>query len=463
MDKLVASKAQTVRVASFAAACLLLGFIVCGTLFSAVALGITGAVCAWYFFALGRSIAIVETVSIIAALQWLLGPALAYHLGWGDQKYHMYVTEDVYFGFVIPAYLLLVFGLLISAPRVDLEKFRAFVIRHRQLDRRLAVGLFGFGVACTFIGDSSGSAFGFALYLIGQLKFVAVIYLIIFRSRWRWLAAAAAFLMELTISAEIGMFHNILLWGALVLSFLCLDLRLKAPAKAAILIASVLAISALQDVKQDYRLLLREHPESAGVATLADLTLKDALSGVDKAAVNSRINEGWIISAVMQHMPTYLPYQGGSTIMAAVRDSLLPRALFDKTAVDQSAKFRLFTGLPVAAGTTFGISILGEAWANFGVWGALFMGALGLFYGAVLRAMINIAKTEPTMVLWTPLLFLQAIKAETELTIVLNHLVKTFILIVVLYFALKPIFAAGVARRAQPRRASRAVSTGETR
>jgi hypothetical protein len=106
--------------------------------------------------------------------------------------------------------------------------------------------------------------------------------------------------------------------------------------------------------------------------------------------------------------------------------------------------------------------VLGEAWANFGPWGALFMGAVGLFYGAMLRAMVKVAATEPTMVLWTPLLFLQAIKAETELTIVLNHLVKTFILIVLLYFALKPIFVAGATRRAQLRRSSRAVSTGET-
>jgi hypothetical protein len=463
MREVVASKAQGIRIASFGVVCLLLGLIVCGTLFSAVALGIAGAVCAWYFLSLGRSIAIIETVSLIAALQWLLGPALAYHLGWGIQKYHMYVPEQTYFGFVIPAYLLLVFGLLASAPYVDLEKFRVFVVRHRQLDRRLAVGLFALGIACTFVGDASGSVFGFVLYLVGQLKFVAVIYLIVFRSRWRWIAAAAAFLIELTISAEIGMFHNMLLWGALVLSFLCLDLGLKAPAKAAILVASVLAVSGLQDVKQDYRLLLREHPDAAGVATLADLTVKDALSGIDKAAVNSRINEGWIISAVMQHVPAYLPYQGGSTILAAVRDSLLPRALFAKAAVDQSAKFRLFTGLPVASGTTFGVSILGEAWANFGVWGALFMGALGLFYGAVLRAMVNIARTEPTIVLWTPLLFLQAIKAETELTIVLNHLVKTFILILVLYFALKPLFVLGVGGRAPPRRSARPLRAPEPR
>jgi hypothetical protein len=136
--------------------------------------------------------------------------------------------------------------------------------------------------------------------------------------------------------------------------------------------------------------------------------------------------------------------------------------LIAKAAVDQSAKFHLFTGLPVSPGTTFGISVLGEAWANFGAWGALFMGVVGLFYGVVLRAMVKVAASEPTIVLWTPLLFLQAIKAETELTIVLNHLVKTFILIVLLYFALKPIFAAGIVRPVQRRRSPRPLSTGET-
>jgi hypothetical protein len=454
----LASRAQAVHVGAFAGLCFVGGLILCGTLLSAVALGVTGAVCAWYFLGLGRSIAIIETVALIAALQWLLGPALAYHLGWGVQKYHMYVTEGAYFGFVIPAYLLLLIGLVAAAPRVDLDRFRAFVMRRHQLDRRLALALFGIGVAASFVGDSAGSILGFVLYLMGQLKFVGVIYLIVFKSRWRWIAALAAFLLELSISAEAGMFHNILLWGALVLSFLCQDLRLKSPAKAAILLGSVLAISALQNVKADYRTLIEEHPDQAGIASLVSLAAKDSLSGVDQAAINSRINEGWIISAVMQHVPAYLPYQGGRTVWAAVGDSLVPRALVSKAAVDQSAKFHLFTGLPVALGTTFGVSILGEAWANFGPWGALFMGVVGLFYGLILRAMIAVGKTEPTIVLWTPLLFLQAIKAETELAIVLNHLVKSFIFIVALYFTLKPMLQASLRSRGAPRRPGRRLS-----
>lgn len=150
--------------------------------------------------------------------------------------------------------------------------------------------------------------------------------------------------------------------------------------------------------------------------------------------LNARLNQGWIISAAMNHVPAVRDFENGETIIRAFQDSLLPRFLFEKRTINVSDGFEKYTGLRVSSDTSFGISVAGEAWVNFGYYGIIFMGFFGLFYASIMRTIVIIARRFPTVIFWIPLIFLQATKAETETVVVLNHIVKSGVLVAMFYF-----------------------------
>ena len=63
----------------------------------------------------------------------------------------------------------------------------------------------------------------------------------------------------------------------------------------------------------------------------------------------------------------------------------------------------------------------------------------GVVISLIMRYISVISRSHPTVVLWTPLIFLQMVKAETELVVVLNHGVKTAIAITLFYFVSRNI------------------------
>ena len=85
-----------------------------------------------------------------------------------------------------------------------------------------------------------------------------------------------------------------------------------------------------------------------------------------------------------------------------------------------------------------GISLLGEAYVNFGVRGAwVFMFVFGLISSFVIRQFFLLASTYPTIWLWFPLILLHFVKAETELLVQLNFIVKSIIMVYAFVWANK--------------------------
>jgi hypothetical protein len=82
-----------------------------------------------------------------------------------------------------------------------------------------------------------------------------------------------------------------------------------------------------------------------------------------------------------------------------------------------------------------GLSLLGEAYANFGPRLSLF---LMFFLGAGLAfchgLFLTFSLRHPTFYFWIPLIFCQTIKAETDLVTVLNYVAKAPVVAVGLYW-----------------------------
>jgi hypothetical protein len=283
----------------------------------------------------------------------------------------------------------------------------------------------------------------FLLFMAVQVQFIAVAYLFATRHKYRWPVATAVILVSLVSSAQTGLFHNIILWSALLFSFANLELRIGRPGRYAIIGGGFVILALVQQVKGDFRQIIYNGYNGSRITLLAEMLIEPGKYQVhdpmtsELAAVNARFNQGWVISAVLNYVPSVRDFDRGESVTNAISDSILPRVLSGKRAVLVSDAFRKYTGLPVAKGTSIGISVLGEAWANFGYWGIPFMFVWGLTMSGVLALVARLAQAYPTLPLWAPLIFLQAVKAETELVVVLNHIAKASIFVALMYIGLR--------------------------
>ena len=401
----------------------------------------------WYIESLGRGSAILQIMMVIASFQWLLGPIIAYHFGGETYKYRMYVDEETYMNFAVPAVIALLAGLRIIPAKVDLLAI-AEQIKIDDLGDRYIYLLIFVGLASDLLVPYFPSSLLFVGYILSQFKFIGLLYFILLEHRHRWLFTFGVFFLSLISSAELGLFHGLILWSALIFSYICIALKLSRSKKLIILLTGMVMLVALQVVKADYRELIASgrYDSEEKVSLLMDMllgtvgALREESSEVSLGELNARMNQGWIISAVMKNIHKDGDFIEGETVIAAFRDSFLPRFLSEKRVVRVSDNFLRFTGLKLNRTTSMGISILGEAYVNFGVFGGvIFMFFWGVFIALVMKFIVDLSQTNPTIVLWIPLVFLQMVKAETELVVVINHGVKTTIAILVFFWVTKKL------------------------
>ncbi len=359
---------------------------------SALGVGVFAYSLISYVLALGNDLAIIPVISMVASAQWLVGPYLAYHFGGVTDKFYMYVDEEDYMNFVFPSLLLFIVGMQLLAKRIDCSALGEYLRSKYPIREKTIYILIGVGLFSGLIESHIPGAIYFVFFLLSQVKYIGVIYAIIYRMPRRWLLCGVVYLFGIAQAAAEGLFHDIILWSTLGVSFIFLELRLKTGTKLAIIVLGIAMLTTVQSIKSNYREIIEQHPEAAGVGTLTALMMGSDLSHLTGnqstqsfGNLNARLNQGWIISAIMAYVPDYLPFENGTTVFEAFRDSLLPRFLFEKREVLASDAFRRYTGLPVGEHTTFGISVVGEAWVNFGYYGILFMFLFGLFYGYFIR------------------------------------------------------------------------------
>ena len=408
----------------------------------AIGLGLFGYSFVWFVDATGREIAIAPVVSLIATAQWIVGPYFAYYQDAVTLKYRMYVDEETYLLFVVPSLFLFVFFMRAISPVIEISQVRNFILNTTVLNSRNIYYIFLIGVASQFLATDASPSLKFILFLTSQFTFIASIYMLVLKMQFRWICISISFILLFMLSIEYSVFHVLLLWSALIASYICSDLRIGFLSKLSIFLLGILLVVHLQAAKAEYRLRVLQDPANANLSTLVDTMIENSFlqnsefdyQQSESARLNARLNQGWIISAVMAYVPNAREFEEGSTIVDAVADSLLPRFLHDKKSVSVSENFERYTGLRVSDNTSFGISVIGESWVNFGYYGIVFMGFFGAFYASILRTAVTISRKFSTAIFWIPLIFLQATKAETETVVVLNHIVKSGALVAMFYF-----------------------------
>ena len=375
---------------------------------------------------LDQGVPLLQLTSVIAVLQWLIGPHLNYSSNMTFGRYSMSVPEHVYFQFAIPATAFFI-ALMLSVGASVKQRNLLQVVERRNF---FAIGVLLniVAIGATIAAGRVGGGLQFFLFLVSQMRYVGAIYFLFSLSPLRLLFAAGSCVTLLSSSLGSGMFHDMILWLAILFCYWFAQRKWVFSVKLVVLSAAALALFSIQVIKQEYRLELKKGQDPSIVRMVFDYVTPGgkAWETSTLSLAITRLNQGWIISAIMKHVPENEPFAEGETVKEALLASIAPRFLWaDKKIAGGRENFRRFTGLQIADSTSMGISPLGEAYANYGVTGGigfmvLFGGLFALFYYGTLRY----ALSHPTFLFWIPLIFYQAMKAETELSVILNQLTK---------------------------------------
>ena len=379
---------------------------------------------------------------LIAGVQWIISPIVAYHST--KVLYPMAVSETEYLVKTLALYIPFIIGLLWVVPYnrfcIDKDSMIEFCCNHRRFIKALIV--IGF-IASIF--PFNIPSLGFLLKLADGLFYVGVIMLCF--SYPRRAVTISVFFMSYLLAHSImgGMFHDLMVWGIFVLFVLFYLKEYKTKMRLVILFCLFIGISTLQAIKPVYRYYTWKGTYQGNkIELFTELfvhSLTGDLSAMEAGDINGRLNQGWIISRIYKRIPEEHPYLEGKTIWEGIESSLVPRMLSPnkKGAGKESIRdFTTFTGYKLNSKTSMGLSLLGEAYGNFGLlFGAIFMLLWGCFIGKLVSWIQKLSRKVPYWFFFLPLICFNLIKAEINFVSVLNWTVKAFLFTFIIIYIMQ--------------------------
>lgn len=395
------------------------------------------------FYSIGHIIPVRYLLGSFMCLQMFIGPTLAYN---GLDKFQrgymkMQIPYQDYFAYVLPAVILFIIGLHIRAGMmegeyVDEEKVKKFVNKNPQLPY-IFVGIgFVASVAATFFR----SELGFIFYLLSGFKFIGTFMIILGSRNVKPIVLVAVYGSVIATSLSRAMFHDLLTWVIFLGSVFAIKYKPRLEVKAIFAGAFVLLAVFIQMIKGDYRQATWKEGEEGGIEalqkTIEEGQEKKGIINMEKLAVsNVRINQGYIVTNIMKHVPAKEPHANGQELMVIMEAAILPRIIApNKLNAGDREFFMKYSGMRIARGTSMGLSSVGDGYINFGtIGGAIFMFFYGMFFSEVLRLYKRFSKDFSILILFTPLVFYYPIRPDCELQTILGHLFKASFLIIFIF------------------------------
>ncbi len=392
------------------------------------------------FNSIGFLIPVRYLFGAFMCLQMLLGPVLAYNGLDQFQKgyYKMQVPEAEYFAYVLPAVICFIIGLHIRSANLQGEyinqrRITEFTNEHPTIPYIFIIVGFTASIVSTFVS----SDIGFMFYLLGSFKFIGLFMIILSNKGMKPLHLALVYGSIIISSINQGMFHDLLTWLIFLGAVFAIKYKPSINIKLIFAISFIALAITIQQVKGDYREATWKNGEEAGVdameKVLRDKQEKKTLFSYDNlVASNIRINQGAIITNIMRNIPAKLPYSNGEEMMQIIEAAVLPRILApNKLNAGDRELFMKYSGMRIAQGTSMGLSSVGDAYINFGIFGgSVFMFVLGFLYSELLKAFYRYSKTYPILLLFISLVVYYPIRPDCELQTILGHMVKSCFLLI---------------------------------
>ncbi len=392
------------------------------------------------FFSLNYVIPIRYLTGSLMTVQMLVGPVFAYN-GINEIqyfKYRMQVPENEYYAYAIPACVLFILGLhILSRLRgeiVNVTNVQAFVKKNPNL----MYWFIGVGFVASIFTSNIVTTFGFVFYLIAGFKYIGTFLVILGVKKLKIWPIVLVFGGILLSSLSSTMFHDLITWVVFLAAVMCIKFKPSIWIKTILATVFLIIIVVLQQVKQTVR--SANAYQNVDNNAILDAVKSQNKSGelFDETALGRstvRINQGFIVTHVMRHVPAREPYANGAELYRIFEAAILPRFLAPNklNAGDNSLVYQ-YAGIRLNENTSMSLSALGDGYANFGlVGGSLFMFGLGLLFNLVLIGFYKKSLKIPIIIIFLPLVFYYPIRPDTALQTSLGHLFKTsFVLFVVM-------------------------------
>lgn len=394
------------------------------------------------FYSVGHIIPTRHLLGSFMCVQFFVGPSFAYN-GLDEYqyfKYQMQIPESEYFAYVLPAVVFFIIGLHISAGKykgeiVDRKGIEIFVEKNPVLP----YVFIGLGFFASILSGFFASELAFVFYLLGSFKFIGLFLLVLGSKQIKVWPMVIVIGSIISSSLGSGMFHDLLTWLIFCAAVFGIKYKFDFKIKLIGLSAFLLIAITIQILKTSYREATGREGLEAGAKTFTNLyEEKQEEGGVftfnSLALANVRINQGFIITNIMETVPEKVPFENGKEMGKILEAAIMPRILApNKLRAGDRTIFVKYSGIPVAPGTSMGLSSIGDAYINYGVFGGVvFMFLLGFVYSEVLKVFQKQSVTYPVLILFVPLVFYYPIRPDCELQTILGHLVKSCFLIFVM-------------------------------
>lgn len=420
---------------------------------SAIGLGIFYMILIKFLLDIGNIVEMRDFVALIAVTQWVYGPYMAYNILPESELYYMAVPEGEYMGYVIPGVLMMLLGLYLPIAADEkrlvtdkqLTRVKDFIAENKYLGYLLILA----GLVLSNLNRFLPASLSFFVFLLANMRYVGV-FLILFdeKSKIKWPVFIAVMGLLAADSVSMGMFSQLITWMMFMFLMVAYILRFSLITKLSMFSFGFIMILFIQSIKEDYREATWFSSSSKSNSEIFQELAMERVTNPgmlfeDEVTGNfgARLNQGWIIARILNHMPEKEPFCNGETIEDGLIAGIFPRFLMpNKAKAGGQATFTRFTGTPLSDGTSMGLSLIGEAYANYGyAGGIIFMFVISLFYNWLIVYVIKLSHNSPTLLIWLPLLFFQAVKAETDFATIFNHIAKSGLVMWAFFWGFKKV------------------------
>jgi hypothetical protein len=348
----------------------------------------------------------------------------------------MPIRQETLFGYIIPALVFLFAGVFIfnkDIPVSDLLK---------KIDRRQAANL---GHLLLFV-----SLFFDVLDLIGipgihsiisftnYLKYAGAMCYLFAPSAFHYTLLGFVYLILARDALRGGVFIDFFVWSTYLFLLISLKYGFSLKVRASFIVTAIPLLVIIQSVKQEYRDLTWKGKGESGLGLFTDLAEKKQEKENDPFARSEgvvktigRLNQGWHLGKVLKWVPKHEEFSNGQDMLGDIEGAILPRIFFpDKKIIGSQDKFYKYTGHKLIGSTSMTIGILGDFYVNYGRWGSF----IGLFiFGALVSRLLYLfirkyVLPDPLNIIWVPFLFSYLIRANNDFYIVINNLVKGYLI-----------------------------------
>jgi hypothetical protein len=407
----------------------------------------------------GNTICIFDFLTFYSALDTLLAALISYkffdkndHLAFIWGKY-MRVSEDVYFDYMIPANIALFVGVHMFFRTNNARSALVYLERAKQfVSDKLRVGIVFVVVGFTaglFLNIIPGS-FTYFFYLLSMLSYVGGLYIYFSLKRNRSLIISIMVVAFFAEAAETGMFGEFFMFIILAACLIISQYKFSFLSKFAIFTLGITFVLILQNVKLEYRSLTwangkersLEYRDKGNLEIFSDLFV-DRIFNTDAIItkrslffINTRFNQGWLISLAMDYVPRVEPFANGETIGLSLAAVAVPRFLWrDKPEAGGYMNLSRFVGIKKKLSYSMNIGPYGEGYGNFGTaGGVVFIFVFGLSLAYFLHKTLDISKTHPSVIIWIQLLFYYVLTVETDILTTINSFVKSALFMYIIYW-----------------------------